>query len=152
MYKLRLTAILPAILLSLSLSLFSSCELETSDNGDLDGMWHLMQVDTISTGGINDVVPQRIYWSFQVRLANLRSLVDGPDVFCRFERNENLLRLHSFYFNDRPGGDPALDEATAVVLKKVMVDSLTQTYRIDNLDASTMVLSTNTLKLRFVKY
>lgn len=150
-YKYSVCRALIAPLL-LVLALFSSCELETSDNGDLDGMWHLMQVDNLQTGGIDDVVPQRIYWSFQVRLANLRSLVDGPDVFCRFERNGNLLRLHSFYFNDRPGGDPAVSDVSLPLLKKVMVDSLSQTYRIDDLDASMMVLSTNSLRLHFVKY
>ena len=29
----------------------SACTLETSDNGDLDGYWHLEQVDTLATGG-----------------------------------------------------------------------------------------------------
>ena len=29
----------------------SSCEIETSQNGDLDGFWHLEQVDTLATGG-----------------------------------------------------------------------------------------------------
>lgn len=91
------------LLLAVMLAMFSSCETETSDNGDLDGMWHLMQVDTIATGGCRDMVPDRIYWSFQVRLCNLRNLVKGPDVFCRFEKEEDMLRLHTFYMNDRQG-------------------------------------------------
>ncbi len=140
------------LLLAVMLAMFSSCETETSDNGDLDGMWHLMQVDTIATGGCRDMVPDRIYWSFQVRLCNLRNLVKGPDVFCRFEKEEDMLRLHSFYMNDRQGGDPEVTDKMADILLNVMVGSLDQTYHIESISSSIMVLATDELKMRFVKY
>ena len=33
----------------------SSCTLETSDNGDFDGFWHLERVDTLATGNYLDL-------------------------------------------------------------------------------------------------
>ena len=50
---------------------FTSCELETSGNGDLDGFWHLVQVDTLQTGGVNDTSKELFFWSFQVNLLEL---------------------------------------------------------------------------------
>ena len=46
--KISILCIVPVLLL-MSLT---SCEIETSENGDLDGYWHLEQVDTLATGGV----------------------------------------------------------------------------------------------------
>ena len=44
---------LSAIALSM---LFTACgiDFEGSDNGKLDGFWHLEKVDTLATGGVTD--------------------------------------------------------------------------------------------------
>ncbi len=46
----------------------SSCEIETSQNGDLDGFWHLEQVDTLATGGTCSFADKRIFWGCQYKL------------------------------------------------------------------------------------
>ena len=33
----------------------TSCTIESSDNGKLDGFWHMEQVDTLATGGTQDL-------------------------------------------------------------------------------------------------
>ncbi len=38
----------------------SSCTLETSDNGDFDGFWHLERVDTLATGNYLNL-PRNVY-------------------------------------------------------------------------------------------
>lgn len=43
--------IIGALSLAVMMLTLSSCEVETSQNGDLDGFWHLEQVDTLATGG-----------------------------------------------------------------------------------------------------
>ena len=46
-------------------SCLMSCDLETSDNGKLDGFWHLEKVDTIATGGVCDMSKEFVFWSVQ---------------------------------------------------------------------------------------
>ena len=46
----------------------SSCEVETSQNGDLDGFWHLEQVDTLATGGTCNFADKRVFWGCQYKL------------------------------------------------------------------------------------
>lgn len=40
----------------------SSCTIETSDNGDFDGFWHLERVDTLATGNYLDLSRERVFW------------------------------------------------------------------------------------------
>lgn len=42
--------------------LLTSCDIETSDNGDLDGYWHLVRVDTLATGVSSDLSETRVFW------------------------------------------------------------------------------------------
>ena len=71
-----------------------SCELETSNNGDLDGMWHLVRVDTLSTSGVKYMEDDKIYWLFQFKLLQLEDK-SGTKVslLMRFEHKDNILRL-----------------------------------------------------------
>ena len=55
----------------LSLFFLVGCELETTDNGDLDGYWHLEQVDTLSSQRSVDYGQARIFWSIQFKLLQL---------------------------------------------------------------------------------
>ena len=63
------------ILLSiLMLATWTSCELETSNNGALDGYWRLQQVDTLQTKGTADLSAQRLFWSVQGKILMLNDL------------------------------------------------------------------------------
>ena len=43
----------------------SSCEIETSKNGDFDGFWHLVGVDTLATSGYCDMSQETVFWAVQ---------------------------------------------------------------------------------------
>ena len=51
------------LLLMVALFSLSACEIETHDNGKLDGFWHLEKVDTIATGGVCNMSQQKAFWS-----------------------------------------------------------------------------------------
>ena len=53
-------------------SCLMSCDLETSDNGKLDGFWHLERIDTLATGRALDMSGEKVFWSFQVNLLQLQ--------------------------------------------------------------------------------
>ena len=80
-----------------ALLVFQSCELETSDNGDLDGNWQLMQIDTIATGGSNNVKERQLYYAVQVRLLCLSAYNTDAEsnLFFHFEHTADSLKLQS---------------------------------------------------------
>ena len=86
--------ILALVVASLS---FQSCEFEASDNGDLDGNWQLMQVDTIATGGRNKVKNQQLFYSVQMRLLCLKeyNAAAESNLFFHFEHTNDSLKLKS---------------------------------------------------------
>ena len=80
-----------------ALLVFQSCELETSDNGDLDGNWQLMQIDTIATGGSNNVKERQLFYAVQVRLLCLSAYNTDAEsnLFFHFEHTADSLKLQS---------------------------------------------------------
>ena len=60
----RATLLIAAIIGALLMSL-TSCEIETSDNGKLDGFWHLERVDTLATGKSVDYTNKLVFWGVQ---------------------------------------------------------------------------------------
>ena len=49
----------------------SSCELEHSDNGKLDGFWHLTEVETLATKSHTEKREELVFWAVQGRLMQL---------------------------------------------------------------------------------
>ncbi len=79
-----------AVALSLAAIMFAACSVETSDNGKLDGMWHLTQIDTLATGGTNDKSNEKIYWMFQFNLLHMVDKYSYDKGFLfRFALNES---------------------------------------------------------------
>ena len=67
---------------------FVACELETSDNGDLDGFWHLVRIDTLATQGTCDMKQERIFWSFQKDLLKVDDKTGGnSSILLRFNHS-----------------------------------------------------------------
>lgn len=129
----------------------SSCELETSGNGDLDGMWRLTSVDTISTGRSRDMRDERIFWAFQNKLLELDDKAHGrQSVLFRFERNGGTLRLYNPYMYDRENGDKPADDVKN--LEPFGVEALEVSYTVESLGGSRMVLRSENIRLQFRKF
>lgn len=131
-------------------AVISGCTLETSGNGKLDGYWHLMEVDTISSGGKCDMSQRRVFWGIQAKIINIS---DRDNTSCdfsfRFEETNSMLRLYAPFVHDRSVGDTAVDDAT--LLAPFGLDSLEQGFKIEMLKSGTMRLATEKLKLHFKK-
>ena len=119
--------------LSLSVAL-TACEFETSDNGDLDGLWQLTQQDSVRTGASKDMRSSGVYWAVQVRLLQIQG--GSRRGYYRFTHSDGWLRL-------RP----------ADVDKEGNEDTTTlYSYRVRALNSSKMVLDDDTVRLSFRKY
>ena len=128
-----------------------SCQLETSGNGDLDGMWHLVRVDTLATSGSADMGSEKIYWSFQMRLLQLDDKAQRyHSILFRFDHSGGMLRLYNPYVYDRENGDYILTDVE--MLLPFGINSLDEVFTVESLKNGKMILRGDELRLSFVKY
>ena len=131
--------------------LTAACELETSDNGDLDGFWQLSAVDTLSTGHATDTRASGTYWAFQGPLLQMRDTVAAhPDLIFNFLHTGDSLLLQSPYFLIRDSGDVRIKE-----LGDLSTFGITRTeerFKVVELNGDNMQLQSTQLRLHFRKY
>lgn len=126
---------------------FSSCTLETSGNGKLDGFWHLVTVDTIATGRIKDLSEERIFWSVQAKLIDYRDAdYNNKECISHFEQHNNSLTVFDFYIYNRSDGDPKIEDVS--YLQPYGINNLTDSFKIVELNGNNMVLESKKLILR----
>jgi len=116
------------------IAVLSSCEFETSGNGDLDGLWQLSVRDSLVTGTSYDVHMQGEYWAVQVHLLQIRG--GRHSGYYRFRYADGRLKLYP----------PQLD-ADGRQDTTTLFD-----YRVVNLNGSRLVLQDDTVRLSFRKY
>ena len=130
---------------------FASCELETSDNGHLDGFWQMRAVDTLSTGGSADTRESGIFWSVQMRLLEVVDTKGRSDkVFFRFEHTGDSLFLSQPYIDNRDSGDIKVTDAE--LLRPYGIFSLEPHFCVRELNGGRMVLESDSLRMYFRKY
>lgn len=133
------------------LAVFCSCELETSGNGNLDGMWRLVSMDTLATGGSKDMDGTKLYWSFQNNLLQFDDKnMEYNSILFRFEHKDGTLRLYNPYIYDRDNGDKPVDDVG--LLAPFGVNMLEENCEIELLNGSRMTLKTSVLRLCFKKF
>ena len=86
------------------ISLMTACHMESSENGHLDGFWHLVRVDTLTTEGkivgTSDLSQDYFFWAFQFQLLSVRNTQKSPEeYFLRFQRQgDELVLSHPFQY------------------------------------------------------
>ena len=133
----------------LSLFFLVGCELETTDNGDLDGYWHLEQVDTLSAQRSIDYGQARIFWSIQFKLLQLSDLENNSIIYNLVYDNHQLTLADPYMF-DRADGDTLVTDVE--VLRRYGVNALQETMKVVSLQSDRMVLESPVLRLHFKKY
>lgn len=134
------------IAVALFCTLFTACELETSDNGDLDGFWHLVEVDTLATGGVKDLHQSKMFWAFQM---NLLQFTGSGRYFARFSHeNGQLIVNQPQSYDSKKGHQPITDVS---VLAPLGLNDLEVQFSIEYLSGSSMILNDGTLRLQFTK-
>lgn len=131
---------------------FASCELETSGNGDLDGFWHLVQVDTLQTGGVKDTSKDLFFWSFQVNLLQFSDRsYHIPIYMARFNHENGQLKVTQPCLYNRDEGNEMVTEENVNVISPYGLNALEEIFRVEELSGSRMTLSNGTLRLYFKK-
>lgn len=144
------------IVLLVAMGLLSSCDLHTSDNGDLDGFWYLTQVDSIHNGVKVGYREERIFWSFtgalMVTQPMPRSENAKKEYVYHFEVKDNHLCIKDAYRSDRVVGDEPITEERLDELKPFGINKLQEKFLIEELNGKAMQLKSEVLRLHFEKY
>lgn len=145
------------ILATIALTTFASCEIETSDNGDFDGFWHLERVDTLATGGTLDLSKKRVFWGVQYKLISVYD-IDKEGTFgyyLRFKQTSDQIVTHTPYKNNwhqdvENGGDHPIDDPTQ--LAPYGINNLEEEFVKEKLNGGQMILRSKTLRLKFKRF
>lgn len=145
------------ILATIALTTLASCEIETSDNGDFDGFWHLERVDTLATGGTTDLSKKRVFWGVQYKLISVYD-IDKEGTFgyyLRFKQTSDQIVTHTPYKNNwhqdvENGGDHPIDDPTQ--LAPYGINNLEEEFVKEKLDGGQMLLRSKTLRLKFKRF
>ncbi|MGN0282612.1 MAG: lipocalin-like domain-containing protein [Prevotella sp.] len=126
--------------------LLTACELDRSNNGDLDGRWKVQGIDSLVNGKFVDKSQSQMAFSVQNDLLQLSGA--GDVVLCRFEHKGDSLIV----FDPRAVGtnNPSIE-----LIDKLLpygMTSLRMAYHIDVLTSSKMILKTDVVRLYFDKY
>lgn len=158
MKRYRILPIAFVALIGIFLMVFSSCEMETSKNGDLDGYWHLESIDTLENGGTCDFSARKVFWGIEHKLILIRDLNIGPfdGFYMRFDQTGDSLLISKAYRknqNYHEGDDDAPISADDMeVLRKYGINNLPEGFAKEALSGSKMILRSKTLRLKFKKF
>jgi len=133
--------------------LLSSCSLETDNDADrMEGMWHLVKIESTTGVASEDLSEQVIFWSFQAKLLQMEDKTGNHNSYLyRFRIDNDQLTLTSPYQFDRENGDRPLS-AYESTLALYGIKSLTPVFRIEELDRRKMVLNDGSVRLYFDKF
>ena len=140
-----------------------SCD-KLPKNGDLDGMWHLQRMTTLSTTSqeVKDVAPQQIYWKVQLDLLQISSPrlpiykdeATGKqtyNAYCRFEYTGTTLNVNKVYLSFDIK-DSLLTDFTTTIMEPFGIMGCADTFYIENLDSKRMILVSDDKRLEFRKF
>lgn len=131
--------------------LATACDLETSDNGDLDGFWHLERVDTLDNGNYADLSSKKLFWAFQMHMMSVRDQGANKSSFwLRFNHKGDSLLVSDPYYNVRVPDDKKVEDTN--VLAPFGISGLSDGYLVEKLNGSKMRLKSKTLRLYFTKF
>lgn len=134
-----------------ALLLLTSCEIEFSNNGKLDGFWQMIAVDTLATQHTSDLKTSGRTWAFQGRLLEMRDTKGGySDLYFSFEHRGDSLFLDSPYLSDRDADDIKITDVN--IVRPYGVNGLKEGFEIESLSNNKLILRSKTLRLLFKKH
>ena len=140
---------------AISMFAFSSCELESSDNGKLDGFWHLESIDSLENGKTVDMSKLHVFWGIEYKLIAATQYDNNTErMFFRFEQTSDSLKITQAFINhghQDNGGDIPLTEVTND-LRYYGINNHPEGFAKEALSGSKMILRSKTLRLKFKKF
>lgn len=125
----------------IGIGLLTSCNAESSDNGDLDGFWVLS-----GRSGLT--------WSFQGKILEFRDVNSvHPDLMAKFRHEGDLLIVYDLRVLDRDAGDQPVTESEKEDLHAYGINNMVEEqFQIRQLTSDDMHLESDSESLYFQKY
>lgn len=130
----------------------TSCDWGDGIEVELDGYWHLYQVDTLATGGRYLMERQTVFWSIEDHILETK-ILPYQMIFFRFENDGDNLRLYAPMGSKDPtasGMDFPITDPTR--LYDYGVHSLDATFKIKKHTRKQLWIEDKMLKLYFERY
>lgn len=133
--------------------LMTGCDVETSDNGDLDGFWRMSSMTSVYSSTLPgvDMRQSGLTWSFQGRMLELRDVNDRQkDIVMSFQHEGETLRVYDPYFVERDSGDIRIEDVSYLI--PYGINHTDDSFTVCELSSDRMVLSNILVTLEFRKY
>lgn len=143
--------IAPKLLLLLSCLFITSCEIEMTDNGKLDGNWQLCQIDTLATNGTCDMSYSSIYWGMENNLLQVRD-IDNNNLRILFRFNhqgDSLFIFDPYHVITKDELEPVESDS---LLLPLGISQTEEHFLIEQLSNGNLTLKSPIYRLRFRKY
>ncbi|MDD7258189.1 MAG: lipocalin-like domain-containing protein [Prevotellaceae bacterium] len=134
--------------ISLLCTIFVSCELETSRNGDIEGAWLLTKIDTLKTSGTQDMRSRSILWSVQYNLLSIRE--ESTEFLFHFKYENDTITLLDAYNAYHEEWDRVVEDPS--ILAPFGVHELNERFKVANIHSDKMILETKDYRLKFQRY
>lgn len=133
--------------------LMTGCDVETSDNGDLDGFWRMSSMTSVYSSTLPgvDMRQSGLTWSFQGRMLELRDVNDRQkDIVMSFQHEGETLRVYDPYFVERDSGDIRIEDVSYLI--PYGINHTDDSFTVRELSSDRMVLSNILVTLELRKY
>lgn len=129
--------------------LLSACEMEMSDNGNLDGLWQMTEMQIDNQAPV-DMRTTGTVMGVQFNLMYIHNSTGGIQTYSRFSNEGGYLRLYDFREKKHDVSDFPIEDPT--LLNVYGIFSLDERFKIETLTSSNMILKSDRSLLKFRKY
>lgn len=128
-----------------------SCELEKSDNGNLDGYWQWTLIDTIATGGTCNMKESLIFWGVESDILEIfNNKTNNENIIFRFKHNGDTLILSNPIIDIRDSSDIIMTNYS--LLENYGIYDIPETLFIDFYGSNHITFSNRLFHLYLRKY
>lgn len=142
------------IVLSVLITLLTSC-FHVYSNGDLDGYWKLVQVDSLASGVKVDKSDDVKFWGIRAKLLCFYDH-GNQKIICRFNhKGDSLIVTEPCWYGWKgTPGTYSLEEPVINVkdVKPYGMNDLEGRYKMEQLNDDEMILRDNTVRLYFTRF
>lgn len=133
--------------------LLTACD-KLPANGDLDGMWQLIEVE--HNGVIRNVKEEQIYMSIQLKLFMLGDRINSMRYYGYFDHKGDSICFWQFSYpsmneSDEDNNIP-VEEDEKEDLEKWGFYSLNEVFRIEKLTKDLLIMESDSAKIRYIKF
>ena len=133
--------------------LLTACD-KLPANGDLDGMWQLIEVE--HNGVIRNVKEDQVYMSIQLKLFMLGDRVNSMRYYGYFNHEGDSIYFWQFSYPSMNESDDdnnlPVEEEDKGELERWGFYSLKEIFKVEKLTKDLLIMQSDSVKIRYIKF